>query len=153
MGFKIADEYMLTSLGRSLLLRVMLLLLTMVTGAYATENNDELDPAIQDYDQDGVENFKDVCPKTPLGLPVNALGCPPDADKDGVANVFDRCGDTHYWQAVNAEGCPESSSLSPLPMEHSDEVDMEEGAFEGENLERLFYSFFIDESTSPAYGF
>lgn len=62
--------------------------------------------ADEDYDQDGVENYKDVCPQTPLGLQVNAMGCAPDQDKDGIADILDRCMDTPRKAAVDEAGCP-----------------------------------------------
>lgn len=79
--------------------------------------------ADEDYDQDGIENFKDVCPQTPIGLPVNAMGCAPDQDRDGVADAVDRCVDTPREVEVNDVGCPDEgrpldSSLlsSPSPV-------------------------------------
>ena len=57
-----------------------------------------------DKDLDGVHNEIDLCPDTPLGVPVNADGCSDqqatdkndlnDDDNDGVINLLDRCPST-----------------------------------------------------------
>lgn len=42
-----------------------------------------------DYDQDGVIDFKDLCGGTPVGTKVDANGCPFDDDKDGIPDYND----------------------------------------------------------------
>jgi len=42
-----------------------------------------------DEDDDGVIDFKDDCPQTPYGAPIDKKGCPLDSDKDGVPDYKD----------------------------------------------------------------
>ncbi len=42
-----------------------------------------------DYDKDGVKDWDDKCHGTPVGVKVDAFGCPLDDDKDGVPNYMD----------------------------------------------------------------
>lgn len=67
-----------------------------------------------DDDNDGVENKDDLCPDTPAGVLVDAVGCPviegggpeDDDDGDGVINSLDLCPETPYGTPVDANGCP-----------------------------------------------
>ncbi len=43
----------------------------------------------KDQDLDGVRNWLDHCPNTPLGAQVDATGCPKDGDGDGVFDGLD----------------------------------------------------------------
>ncbi|MBK7382680.1 MAG: hypothetical protein IPI81_04995 [Flavobacteriales bacterium] len=54
-------------------------------------NDAELDLIVlkDDEDGDGVTDFKDECPGTPAGTPVDAKGCPLDGDSDGVPDFRD----------------------------------------------------------------
>lgn len=45
---------------------------------------------IADDDRDGVLNLVDDCPETPVGVPVDSVGCPYDDDNDGVPNYIDK---------------------------------------------------------------
>jgi len=63
-----------------------------------------------DSDRDGVFDDLDRCPGTPLGVRVDAAGCPPDHDRDGVRDDLDRCPDTPLGAMVDGDGCP------PKPM-------------------------------------
>ncbi|RKZ35388.1 MAG: OmpA family protein, partial [Gammaproteobacteria bacterium] len=47
------------------------------------------------------------CPNTPIGVDVDARGCPIDSDNDGVADYKDRCPGTPFGQAVDQWGCSE----------------------------------------------
>jgi len=58
---------------------------------------------IEDADKDTVEDWTDMCPNTPAGMKVNALGCEIDTDGDGVMDSVDKC-PTVYAQT--ADGCP-----------------------------------------------
>lgn len=58
-----------------------------------------------DEDRDGVADKKDQCPNTPLGVAVDAKGCPLDQDADGVADYMDNCPDIAGVQ--NLKGCPD----------------------------------------------
>lgn len=44
---------------------------------------------LDDSDGDGVGDFFDECPDTPLDVAVDDKGCPIDDDKDGIANYLD----------------------------------------------------------------
>lgn len=59
-----------------------------------------------DIDQDGVADIDDRCPDTPMGVGVDAFGCPADTDGDGIADFKDECTGTprHAW--VDDQGCP-----------------------------------------------
>lgn len=45
---------------------------------------------IADDDRDGILNLVDNCLETPVGVPVDSVGCPYDDDKDGVPNYIDK---------------------------------------------------------------
>ena len=59
-----------------------------------------------DDDKDGVGNSIDQCPNTPIGVTVDAVGCPLDSDGDGVLDSSDRCPDTPKGIKVDEVGCP-----------------------------------------------
>jgi len=59
-----------------------------------------------DKDQDGVPDTLDQCKDTPMGMSVDAKGCPLDTDQDGVPDTLDQCGDTPMGISVDAQGCP-----------------------------------------------
>ncbi len=73
-------------------------------------------PAPLDSDRDGIPDIRDKCPDTPLGVMVDAVGCPPvekappivdgDDDGDGVLNSRDKCPDTEKGMIVDEDGCP-----------------------------------------------
>src|SRR5439155_328820 len=58
-----------------------------------------------DTDHDGVPDQRDVCPDTPPGAAVDAVGCPLDADKDGVPDGLDKCPNTPPGAEVDDVGC------------------------------------------------
>ena len=60
----------------------------------------------KDSDKDGVKDKKDLCPNTPLGVAVDANGCPFDADGDGVPDYLDKCPDIPGL--ARFDGCPDS---------------------------------------------
>jgi OOP family OmpA-OmpF porin len=68
-----------------------------------------------DSDGDGVPDHLDECPDTPLGVEVDAVGCPLDSDGDGVPDYLDKCPGTPPGVAVNAEGCPLDSDGDGVP--------------------------------------
>jgi len=47
-----------------------------------------------DSDGDGVPDSIDECPNTPIGVEVDAKGCPIDSDGDGVPDYLDKCPNT-----------------------------------------------------------
>lgn len=65
----------------------------------------------KDSDKDGIPDSKDRCRATPVGKPVDSLGCSapvdPDADtdKDGVRDIGDQCPNSKYGMKVDATGC------------------------------------------------
>jgi OmpA-OmpF porin, OOP family len=59
-----------------------------------------------DSDQDGVSDKKDKCPDTPLGVAVDADGCPLDTDGDGVPDHLDDCPTEAGLSSL--KGCPDN---------------------------------------------
>lgn len=59
----------------------------------------------KDSDKDGVSDSRDKCPDTPIGIPVDKMGCPKDSDNDGIADYLDACPNDAGTQALN--GCPD----------------------------------------------
>ena len=62
--------------------------------------------AVLDADGDGVPDSADKCPNTPVGVKVDATGCPLDSDGDGVPDLRDKCPNTPIGVKVDATGCP-----------------------------------------------
>ena len=60
---------------------------------------------VSDLDNDGVSDSNDVCPGTPAGAAVDALGCS-DSDDDGVDDTLDACPATLAGTSVDNTGCP-----------------------------------------------
>jgi len=60
----------------------------------------------KDLDLDGVRDWLDKCPNTPVGATVDANGCPHDADGDGVLDGLDKCADTPKGCLIDKNGCP-----------------------------------------------
>ena len=61
-----------------------------------------------DADKDGVADFLDACPDTPIGETVDGNGCSSlqlDADQDGIHNNIDQCPNTPLGETVNESGC------------------------------------------------
>jgi outer membrane protein OmpA-like peptidoglycan-associated protein len=63
----------------------------------------------KDSDGDGVLDGLDKCPDTPKGCTIDKFGCPKDADGDGVCDGLDKCPDTPKGATVDANGCPKDS--------------------------------------------
>jgi len=59
-----------------------------------------------DQDRDGVRDWLDQCPNTPIGAKVDAHGCPIDSDGDGVFDGLDPCDGTPKGCTIDARGCP-----------------------------------------------
>ena len=60
----------------------------------------------KDSDLDGVREWLDKCPSTPLGARVDAQGCPGDADRDSVLDGLDKCENTPVGCTIDRTGCP-----------------------------------------------
>lgn len=67
--------------------------------------------AAPDADRDGVPDSADKCPNTPVGVKVDATGCPLDSDGDGVADYKDQCPGTPAGVKVNQLGCPKREPI------------------------------------------
>jgi outer membrane protein OmpA-like peptidoglycan-associated protein len=61
---------------------------------------------VHDSDVDGVRDWLDTCPNTPLGAKVTANGCPIDSDNDKVFDGIDKCAGTPAGCTVDKAGCP-----------------------------------------------
>lgn len=59
---------------------------------------------LQDFDKDGVPDYKDSCQGTPPGVPVDAKGCPLDDDGDGIPNDRDDEPNTPKGAIVDTRG-------------------------------------------------
>jgi len=62
-----------------------------------------------DSDRDSVYDGIDKCPNTPIGCIVDKNGCPADSDGDGVCDGLDKCPNTPKGATVDAQGCPKDS--------------------------------------------
>ncbi len=61
----------------------------------------------RDQDLDGVRDWLDRCPNTPIGAKVDPQGCPTDADRDSVWDGLDKCENTPFGCRVDRKtGCP-----------------------------------------------
>jgi outer membrane protein OmpA-like peptidoglycan-associated protein len=58
-----------------------------------------------DSDNDGVANYIDLCPETPMNVQVDSNGCPLDSDNDGILDNEDKC--PNKPGPINNYGCPE----------------------------------------------
>lgn len=68
-----------------------------------------------DLDNDGVGDALDQCPDTPIGVLVDARGCPMDGDSDGVPDGVDQCANTPTGATVDARGCPTDTDSDGVP--------------------------------------
>ena len=68
-------------------------------------------PVYIDSDRDGVADNLDKCPNTPVGVSVDANGCPKDSDGDGVTDSQDQCPNTPMGVKVDPKGCPVDSDM------------------------------------------
>ena len=75
------------------------------------------DKKVRDADHDGVQNKFDLCPNTPLLVPVDKDGCPLDSDGDGVVDYLDQCPNTpaEAYATVDEFGCPADTDGDGVP--------------------------------------
>ena len=72
-------------------------------------------PPPPDSDGDGVIDPEDQCPRTPPGVPVDAVGCPLDSDGDGVTDDRDQCPNTPPGTIVDENGCDADRDADGVP--------------------------------------
>ena len=65
-----------------------------------------------DRDHDGIEDSKDQCLDTPIGVKVDVEGCALDRDQDGVKDYEDKCPNSMAHARVKADGCSDFVSFS-----------------------------------------
>lgn len=72
---------------------------------------------VKDADYDGVLNKFDLCPNTPMLVPVDKDGCPLDSDGDGVVDYLDQCPNTpaEAYATVDEFGCPADTDGDGVP--------------------------------------
>ena len=70
---------------------------------------------MEDSDCDGVPDYLDECPGTPVGVQVDSKGCPLDSDGDGVPDYLDKCPGTPEGVEVDSKGCPLDSDGDGVP--------------------------------------
>jgi outer membrane protein OmpA-like peptidoglycan-associated protein len=68
----------------------------------------------RDQDLDGVRDWLDKCPGTPIGANVDANGCPVDSDADSVFDGIDECPNTPRGATVDAKGCPSDADADSV---------------------------------------
>jgi outer membrane protein OmpA-like peptidoglycan-associated protein len=76
----------------------------------------------RDADRDGIYDYADMCPNSPLGAPVGVDGCPiqqvtsyQDSDGDTVPDGKDVCPNTPVGVGVNEHGCPVRAAVQAQP--------------------------------------
>ena len=65
-----------------------------------------------DKDHDGIEDGKDRCADTPIGVDVDVDGCAYDRDQDGVKDYEDECPSSMTHAKVKADGCADFVSFN-----------------------------------------
>ncbi len=100
-----------------------------------------------DEDGDGVVDSKDMCPNTPRGVKVDALGCPIDSDGDGVPDYLDKCPGTQQKVKVDSHGCPLDSDGDGVP----DYLDLCPGTPRGVKVDEFGCPFDMDADGVPDY--
>jgi OOP family OmpA-OmpF porin len=60
---------------------------------------------VKDQDSDGIRDWLDQCPDTPIGATVDVRGCPKDSDGDGVLDGLDKCPNSIKGCTIDKSGC------------------------------------------------
>lgn len=71
-----------------------------------------LEDGMADEDHDGIEDGKDRCVDTPIGVNVDTEGCALDRDQDGVKDYEDMCPNSMAHAKVKADGCSDFVSFN-----------------------------------------
>lgn len=71
-----------------------------------------LEEGMADRDHDGVEDSRDRCDDTPIGVEVDAQGCAFDRDEDGVKDYEDKCPNSMPHAKIKADGCADFVSFN-----------------------------------------
>jgi outer membrane protein OmpA-like peptidoglycan-associated protein len=85
----------------------------------------------KDSDLDGVRNWLDKEPNSPIGAKVNAEGKSRDSDSDGVPDGIDKCENTPKGAKVDKTGCPLDSDGDGVP----DGVDQCDSTMKGAKVD------------------
>ncbi|MBW3014924.1 thrombospondin type 3 repeat-containing protein [Candidatus Woesearchaeota archaeon] len=89
--------------------------------------------SVVDNDGDGISDFEDKCPNTPITVitEIDEFGCADierDADDDGVPDIQDNCPDTPYNVTVyltgEKQGCPIDSDEDGMPDYWEDKYEL-----------------------------
>ncbi len=84
----------------------------------AQDNSDSLivptylEAGMDDKDHDGIEDGKDRCADTPIGVDVDVDGCAFDRDQDGIKDYEDECPSSMPYAKVKANGCADFVSFN-----------------------------------------
>ncbi len=81
-----------------------------------------LEDGMADKDHDGIEDGKDRCVDTPIGVDVDAGGCAFDRDQDGVKDYEDLCPNSMAHAKVKADGCSDFISFKLYYAPRVDEI-------------------------------
>ncbi len=65
-----------------------------------------------DEDHDGIEDGKDRCKETPIGVDVDVDGCAFDRDEDGIKDYEDECPNSMPYAKVKVNGCADFVSFN-----------------------------------------
>ena len=68
-----------------------------------------------DGDGDRIGDKTDQCPNTPMGVPVDRVGCSLDSDGDGVTTDKDRCPGSRIGAVVDMYGCARDDDGDGVP--------------------------------------
>ncbi len=78
-----------------------------------------------DSDLDSIPDMEDLCPSTPIGVEVDAAGCPLDSDADGIADYLDLELNSPEGAVVDTNGIALTDELiEQMFLEYTDESGM-----------------------------
>jgi len=86
--------------------------------AYNDQTDSELivptyfEDGMADKDHDGIEDGKDRCKETPIGVDVDVDGCAFDQDEDGIKDYEDECPNSMPYAKVKVNGCADFVSFN-----------------------------------------